>query len=217
MQRKVVLITGPTGGLGTFVSRAFLDAGAQVAGVSRSVTDSDYQHPAFHPFPADITQPQSSREVVAKIVNQFGRIDVLVHITGGFSFARIDDTNDETWRRMCDLNLSAGFYIAREVIPVMRKQNFGRIIAIGSLAAVGPHTGVGAYVATKSALHALYQTIALENQAAGITSNLVLPGTMNTTANRASMPEADPSHWVDPRQRPIQVTGLILKRLPMSS
>lgn len=206
MNGKIVLITGAKGGLGTSVTEAFLAAGAKVAGVSRTVSDADFNTPNFRGYSADITQPGSTRDVVRRIVSDFARIDVLVHVAGGFAAARVHETDDATWRRMCDLNLSSGFYIAREVIPVMRTQGTGRIIAIGSLAAVEPHPALGAYVASKSALHALFRTIAMENQDAGITSNVILPGTMDTPANRAAMPSAHPDKWV----RPAEVAQLAL-------
>ncbi len=198
MQGKIVLITGAKGGLGTDITKAFLAAGATVAGVSRSIQQSDFAGPNFHAYSADLTQPQATRDLVAKVVEKHGRIDVLVHVAGGFAFSKIHETDDETWNKMRDLNLASGFYIAREVLKAMRKGNGGRLIAIGSLAAVEPHAGIGAYVATKSALTALYRTIALENQDKNITANVILPGTMDTPANRAAMPNADPSKWVQP-------------------
>jgi 3-oxoacyl-[acyl-carrier protein] reductase len=200
MDGKVVLITGAKGGLGTFVTEAFLGAGTKVAGVSRSITKADFDSANFRAYAADITQPQSTREVVKKIMSDLGRIDVLVHVAGGFAAAKVHETDDATWLRMRDLNLSSGFYIAREVIPVMRTQKFGRIIAIGSLAAVEPHSALGAYAAFKSALHLLFRTIAMENQDAGITSNVILPGTMDTPANRTAMPGANPANWLQPAE-----------------
>ncbi len=198
MHGKIAVITGAKGGLGSAVTKAFLDAGVAVAGVSRSISAADFSHPNFHPFSADITQPGPTRELITRIASALQRIDILIHIAGGFAFARVEDTDDDTWTRMRDLNLSSGFYLAREVIPIMRRQNFGRIIAIGSLAATEPHAGIGAYVASKTALHALFRTIALEMRDAGITSNVILPGTMNTPGNRAAMPDADFTKWVEP-------------------
>ena len=71
-------------------------------------------------------------------------------------------------------------------------------MAVGSLAATEPHAGLGAYVVSKTALTTLVQTVALENADANITANVVLPGTMDTPANRASMPTADFSKWLKP-------------------
>jgi NAD(P)-dependent dehydrogenase (short-subunit alcohol dehydrogenase family) len=198
MKGKIVLITGAKGGLGTDVTNAFLQAGAKVVGVSRSIRNEDFPDANFSAYSADITNPQATRELVASIVNKFGRIDGLVHVMGGFAAGKVHETDDETWVKMRDLNLSSAFYISREVIKTMRQSGGGRLIAIGSLAAVEPHAGLGAYAAFKTALTVLYRTIALENQNKNITANVILPGTMDTPTNRAAMPGADPSKWVQP-------------------
>lgn len=199
MDGKVVLITGAKGGLGTNVTLEFLAAGATVVGTSRSISQSDFEHEKFTAIPADISAPDAARELVAQVIERFGRIDVLVHVMGGFTAGRIHETDDETWKKMLDLNVNSGFYVAREVVRCMRgAQGGGRIVAIGSLAASEPHAGIGAYVAAKTALAVVFRTIALENVDAGITSNVILPATMDTAANRAAMPSADPSKWVQP-------------------
>jgi NAD(P)-dependent dehydrogenase (short-subunit alcohol dehydrogenase family) len=84
----------------------------------------------------------------------------------------------------------------RAAIPHLRKSGQGRIVAIGSLAALEPHAGIGAYVTFKSALVSLVRTVALENRDAGVTANVILPDTMDTPGNRRDMPNADPSKWV---------------------
>jgi NAD(P)-dependent dehydrogenase (short-subunit alcohol dehydrogenase family) len=198
MQGKVVLITGAKGGLGTDVTQAFLASGATVIGTSRSIRQTDFPQQNFTAISADITQSEATRELVAQVTERFKRIDVLVHVMGGFAAAKIHETDDETWNKMRDLNTTSGFNIAREVIRQMRQAGGGRIIAIGSLAAADVHAGLGAYVASKSALTVLFRTIALENLDANITSNIILPGTMDTPANRTAMPGADPSKWVQP-------------------
>jgi NAD(P)-dependent dehydrogenase (short-subunit alcohol dehydrogenase family) len=198
MQGKIVLITGAKGGLGTDVTKAFLDSEATVVGVSRSIQQTDFSSLNFAAYPADITQPQGTRELMTKVIAKYGRIDVLVHVMGGFAAGKIHETDDNTWERMCDLNLSSAFYVSREVVSRMRVSGGGRLIAIGSLAALEPHAGIGAYVATKTALASLYRTIALENADKNITANVILPGTMDTPTNRAAMPNADPGKWVQP-------------------
>ena len=80
----------------------------------------------------------------------------------------------------------------------MRKTGGGRIIAIGSRAALEPGAGVGAYSASKAAMVSLIRTVALENKDKGITANAILPGTIDTPANRKDMPTADVSTWVQP-------------------
>ncbi|MGJ5814582.1 SDR family NAD(P)-dependent oxidoreductase [Paludibaculum fermentans] len=198
---KVILITGAKGGLGSFVTNAFLAAGAQVAGVSRSIRDADFDHSSFHAFPAQLSTAGKSGVLVDEVFGRLGRVDAVVHLLGGYAGGRsVAETNDETFEQMLDLNLRSFFYLARAVLPRMRAQGTGRLLAIGSRAAVEPVTTAAAYSASKAALVSLVRCIALENQDAGITANVILPGAIDTPANRAAMPEGDASKWVQPEQ-----------------
>ena len=196
---KVAMITGAQGGLGTFATRAFLEAGATVAGVSRSIRASDFAHPSFAAFPAALSNGTAARQVAGEVLERFGRIDILVHSMGGFSGGQtVADTDDDTVEQMLDVNYRSAFYVARAVLPAMRKQRTGRFLAIASRAAAEPQPTIGAYAASKAALVALVRTIALENRDAGIAANTILPATMDTPANRAADPQADYSQWVPP-------------------
>ena len=144
--------------------------------------------------------------LVDQVVARFGRLDVLAHTVGGFAGGQsIAGTDDDTFQRMFDLNLNSVFHILRATIPALRQTGNGRIIAIGSRAALEPGAGVGAYSASKAAMVSLIRTVALENKDAGLTANVILPGTMDTPANRKSIPNADFSKWV----RPSTVASLI--------
>ena len=199
MNNKVVLITGAKGGLGSFVTQRFLGTGATVVGISRSISQADFPEANFVALPVDFTKAGAVRAAVESIVSRFGRLDALVHLLGGFAGGQtLAETDDATWEQMCDLNLTSAFYVLRAVIPHLRKSGKGRIIAIGSLTAAEPHAGLGAYVTCKAALTMLVRTVASENKDAGLTANVVLPGTMDTPTNRKSMPGADFSKWVQP-------------------
>ncbi|MBZ5572689.1 MAG: SDR family NAD(P)-dependent oxidoreductase [Acidobacteriia bacterium] len=199
MKHKVVLVTGASGGLGSYVTQAFLDAGATVVGESRKIRQSDFKSPAFIALPAEISSGEAARSAVDSLMNRVGRLDIVVHTVGGFAGGQpIADTDDATFQRMFDLNLNSAFYLLRAVIPHLRKAGNGRIIAIASRAAVDPGPGVGAYSASKTALVSLIRTVALENKDAGVTANVILPGTMDTPGNRKVMPTADFSRWVQP-------------------
>ena len=127
------------------------------------------------------------------------RSDALIHVMGGFAGGtRVDETDDRTLDNMLDMNYRAAFFVARAVLPHMRKQNEGRILAVASRQAVEPQALVGAYSASKAALVSIVHTIALENREHRISANTVLPATMDTPANRAAMPSADYSRWVQP-------------------
>jgi NAD(P)-dependent dehydrogenase (short-subunit alcohol dehydrogenase family) len=196
---QVVLVTGASGGLGTYVTQAFLDAGATVIGTSRKIQQSDFTSPAFAAVPAEISTQTGAGALLDNIVERFGGLDVLAHTVGGFSGGQpVSDTDNATFQRMFDLNVNSFFYILRASIPTLRKSGRGRIIAIGSRAAVEPGAGVGAYSASKAAMVSLVKTVATENRHAGVTANVILPGTMDTPANRAAMPGSDFSKWVQP-------------------
>ena len=198
MEGRVVLVTGAKGGLGAFVTERFLAAGATVIGTSRSITQSDFTNPRFTAMAVDFSDATAVQAMVDQMISRFGKIDVLAHIMGGFAAGAIGETDERTWTQMLDLNLISAFHALRAVIPPMRKAQYGRIVAVGSLTATEPHAGLGAYVVSKTALTTLVQTVALENADANITANVVLPGTMDTPANRASMPTADFSKWLKP-------------------
>ena len=199
MQDKVVLVTGADGGLGIHVTRAFLNAGAVVIGTSRKIQQSDFKSPNFTAIPAEISTSEGAKVLVDQVVARFGKLDVLAHTVGGFAGGQsIAETDNETFQRMFDLNLNSVFYILRAAIPFLRQAGDGRIIAIGSRAALEPGAGVGAYSASKAAMVSLIRTAALENKDAGLTANVILPGTMDTPANRKAMPNADISKWVQP-------------------
>jgi NAD(P)-dependent dehydrogenase (short-subunit alcohol dehydrogenase family) len=164
-----------------------------------SASRRESSNPNFIALPATLDSLDAAKKSVGGVIARCGRIDVLAHLVGGFTGGQtVADTDDATWQRMFDANLNSAFHIMRAVIPEMRKVGGGRIIAIGSRAAESPGPKVGAYSASKAALVSLLKTVALENKDAGITANVILPGTMDTPANRKDMPDADVSQWVQP-------------------
>jgi NAD(P)-dependent dehydrogenase (short-subunit alcohol dehydrogenase family) len=200
MKDRVVLITGAKGGLGSFVTNTFLDAGAFVVGTSRSISQSDFPIATFLAESVDFTISSDVNKLVEKVVSKFGGLDILVHVLGGFAGGKtIAETDDATWEQMRDLNLNSAFYVLRAAIPHLRKSGSGRVIAIGSLTAAEPHAGLAAYVTFKSALAMLVRNVAVENKDAGVTANVILPGTMDTPANRKAMPNADFTKWLQPQ------------------
>lgn len=199
MKGKVVLVTGANGGLGVSVTQAFIDTGATVIGSSRKIRQSDFTSAQFTAIEADISSPTGAKALIESIAARFERLDIVVHTVGGFAGGQsVADTDDATFQQMFDLNVNTFFHMLRASIPLLRKSGRGRIIAIGSRAAVEPGAGVGAYGASKAAMVSLVKTVAAENPDAGLTANAILPGTMDTPANRRAMPNADFSKWVQP-------------------
>jgi NAD(P)-dependent dehydrogenase (short-subunit alcohol dehydrogenase family) len=207
MSGKIALVTGANGGLGTHVTKAILDAGFTVVGLSPRIQQSDFDHPNFVALPASLNSLDAAKKAVASVIARNGKIDVLAHLVGGFTMGQtVAATDDATWQRMFDANLNSAFHILRAVIPEMRKARGGRIIAIASRQAAEPAPTIGAYSASKAALVSLMKTVALENKDAGIAANVILPGTIDTPANRKDIPGADASTWV----QPASVASLIL-------
>jgi len=201
MSERVVFITGAKGGLGSFITERFLATGAKVVGASRSISQQDFPLPNFAALPVDFTNAAAVTGAVNSVVDRYGRLDILVHVVGAFAGGQsVAEIDDATWEQMRDLNLTSAFYTLRAAIPHLRKSGTGRIVAIGSLTAVEPHAGLAAYVTFKAALAMLVRTVALENRDAGVTANVVLPGTMDTPANRKAMPNADFSKWLPPSE-----------------
>jgi len=200
MKDKIVLVTGANGGLGSSVTQAFLDAGAIVIGASRNIRQSEFDSATFTAISADLSSGQGARELIEELLSKFGRLDVLAYTVGGFAGgSAIADTDDPTFQNMFDVNLYSTFYLLRAAIPALRQSQAGRVIAIGSRAAVDPGANVGAYSASKAAMVSLIRTVALENQDVGMTANIILPGTIDTAENRKAMPKADFSKWVQPK------------------
>jgi len=116
MKGKVVLVTGSNGGLGTYVTQAFLDAGATVVGTSRKIQQSDFNNLNFTALAAEISTLEGAKTLVDQVVTRFGKLDVLAHTVGGFAGGQsIADTDDATFQRMLDLNLNCAGDAARAI------------------------------------------------------------------------------------------------------
>jgi NAD(P)-dependent dehydrogenase (short-subunit alcohol dehydrogenase family) len=199
MNEKTALVTGADGGLGIHVTKALLDAGFLVAGLAPKIKQSDFDNARFTALPARLDSLAAAKQSAEAVMTKFGEIDVLAHLVGGFAGGpNVAETDDTTFRRMFEMNVDSAFHILRAVLPHMQKAGNGRIIAIGSRAAESPGAGVGAYSASKAALVSLIRTVAVENKDCGITANVILPGTIDTPANRKAMPKADITNWVQP-------------------
>src|SRR5260370_38886839 len=169
--RKIALVTGASGGLGTHVTKALLDVGATVVGLSPNIKQSASDNQNFTALPASLSSLDAAKKAVDTVVGRFGKIDILAHLVGGFAGGQtIADTDDATFQRMFDMNLNSAFHILRAVLPHMRRAGAGRIITVGSRAAENPGPKVGAYSASKPALVSLMRTVALEHKESGISA-----------------------------------------------
>jgi len=189
-----ILITGAGGGLGSEVCRVFNEAGLQLVAVDRAWKEA---HP-YRTINADLSTAEGAAAMAGQALAH-GPIDALIHLVGGFSGGKsIAETDDKTWDLMMNVNLRAAVNAIRAVLKPMMEARRGRIVAIGSRAAVEASPKLAAYAVSKAALVALVKNTAAEVKDFGITANVVLPSTIDTAANRKAMPKSDFSKWVTP-------------------
>jgi NAD(P)-dependent dehydrogenase (short-subunit alcohol dehydrogenase family) len=204
-KQAVIVITGAAGNLGRAVARGFAAEGAHLAlldrdeaGIAGTIAACEGQTSA-HAFVTDLIDPEAVDATIAGVLAAFGKIDVLANIAGGFSMGPlIQDTGDEAWDFMMNLNARTVFNTCRRVIPAMLAQGGGRIVNVSARAATQGKGRMGPYCASKAAVLTLTESLAAENRFNGINVNCILPGTIDTPQNRADMPEADFTHWVPP-------------------
>jgi NAD(P)-dependent dehydrogenase (short-subunit alcohol dehydrogenase family) len=194
-----VMLTGAAGNLGRAVASAFAEAGANLVllDVKRgALQDSDKQ--LF--IATDLLDAASVQAAVDKALQRFKRVDVLCNIAGGFRMGSpVHETSDKDWNFLFDLNARTVLNMSRAVVPVMLKAGGGKIVNIGAYAAQKGVAQMGAYVASKSAVIRLTETMAAELREKNINVNCVLPTIIDTPENRAAMPDVDPKRWVAPQ------------------
>ena len=205
LEDKVAIVTGGTGSLGKAVMSVFLAEGAFVLSTYRKdeelegclVLREEYKaRVAFGK--ADVTKASNVSNVALKTIEKFSRIDILVNIVGGFTQSPLADTDEEAWDRMMDMNLKSVFLCSKSVVPHMIRQGRGSIVNIASRPALKGSPGLSAYGASKAGVLNLTQSMAEELKEHNINVNAIIPGTIDTPANRTSMPDADFSRWVTP-------------------
>lgn len=208
MEADVAFVTGGTGALGLAVSRRFLGDGYRVAVTYRSKDEWNAltrenerasREGILLGLECDITREESVRAAIGAAAERFGALRVLLHLAGGYHGGQpVESADEKTVRGMIELNLISAFWAAKHAIPHVKRGGDGRLLFISSRGAVECYPGAAPYAAAKLGLHALVQTLAKELKKSGVTANAVLPSMIDTPANRAAMPDADPSAWVPP-------------------
>jgi len=208
-QGKVALVAGGTGALGREVAMAFLESGATVVVTYRRAEEFEafvaaaQTNGAPVPFGAkvDVTDAAAVEAMIASVVAQHGRLDILVNAVGGYAGGqKIWESSPETYVRMMALNLQSGFALARAAVPVMVRQNRGWIVNVASKAAYGNSPGAALYSASKAGALALFDSLAGEVKPYNINVNSIVPSIFDTAANRQAMPSAVFAKWPKPEE-----------------
>jgi NAD(P)-dependent dehydrogenase (short-subunit alcohol dehydrogenase family) len=208
LAEKVALVAGGTGGLGRAVVLAFIAEGAKVVVTYRRQNEMDAlkrlageRASSLAGYSVDATHDNALAHLVQRIVEEDGHLDVLVNAVGAYAGgAKFWEADPAEFDRMLDANLRSGHALLRAALPPMIKQRSGAIVSVASRAAVD-HSGAAAgYVASKAAAVAMIDSLAADLKGTGVRANSVLPGIIDTEANRQAMPKADFSKWPKPEE-----------------
>lgn len=197
---KTVVITGADGNLGRAVAEQFSALGARLGLIDLRTHDLQRRFvdaTRYLSVEADLLQAASAASATEAIHSHFGQIDVLCNLAGGFRMGPpVHETSQADWDLMFGLNAGSVLHMARAVVPHMLAAGSGKIVNVGAFAAQRGAAHMGAYLASKSVVMRLTESMAAELRHAHINVNCVLPTIVDTPQNRLAMPDADPSHWV---------------------
>jgi NAD(P)-dependent dehydrogenase (short-subunit alcohol dehydrogenase family) len=197
------IVTGATGALGGAVTAHLVSLGWRVVVPYRDARSWQTlaalaAGEALIGIEVDISEEAGARSFVAEAAARLGGIDAAALVAGGWAGgARFEDAPAGELGAMLKANLETAAHVCRAALPHLVRSR-GSVVAVGSLAAEKAGAGMAAYAMSKSALHALVRVLALENRERGVRVNAVLPGTIDTPANRAAMPGVDASSWSAP-------------------
>jgi len=204
---RVVLVAGGTGALGGAVTQAFVDTGATVLVTYRQRKSFDALQKQLRPgavpvegIELDASDEAAVREAVAACLARHGRLDAMVNAIGGWAGGvKLWQQDAAAFDQMIDLNLRATHALLRAVVPAMQARGAGALVNVAAMSGLVPAAGSAVYSAAKAAVLALMTALAEELRGSGVRVNSVLPGTIDTPANRSAMPTADATQWTSPQ------------------
>jgi 3-oxoacyl-[acyl-carrier protein] reductase len=199
MNGNVVVVTGASGALGKVVAEAALARGARIAGVDHAAAQIPQTENRIELGGVDLSDAAEAKKAIDAIAAHFGRLDALINIAGGFALETVAESDPKTWQRLYALNVLTALNASRAALGHLTASGTGRIVNIGAMGALQAGPGMGPYAASKAGVHRLTEALAAEWKGK-ITVNAVLPSTIDTPANRASMPRADFEKWVRPEE-----------------
>lgn len=206
LDKKVVLITGASGALGSATARVFADNNAKLVLTGRNINklstvEAQLSNQYHTTQSCNLNNEQDVRRLIQHALDQYGRIDVLLNIAGGFTMgSKVHELSSEDFNTMFEMNFLSTFNTCKAVIPIMLTQGSGKIVNVSARAAEAGKEKMAPYCISKRAVVTLTECLAAEHKNDNITINCVLPGTIDTPTNRDDMPKADHSTWVPPEE-----------------
>ncbi len=206
LPRKVILVTGPAGNLGSAVVDRFRTDAVSLVLVDRHPDRIKELYPDLELSKnhlllpnVDLINPALVQTAIDAALDTFGRIDCLIHTTGGFQMGEeVHQITQEKWDLMMDINVKTLLNTTKSIIPAMIDQKNGIIITIGARPSLQGKKKMGSYSAAKAAVLRLTESIEAEGKSRGLKARCIIPGTIDTPANRRAMPKADTSSWIKP-------------------
>ncbi|HWF55213.1 MAG TPA: SDR family NAD(P)-dependent oxidoreductase [Solirubrobacteraceae bacterium] len=206
---RTAIITGGTGGLGSaVVARLRADGWRTVVPwVAEHELERVERGEGLQLVQADLFDPDAVAQVTALAAGDpTAPLHGVVNLVGGFAAGgRVDETPIDEFERQFRLNLRPTYLVTQAALPHLLDQKQGSIVCVGTRAALQPFSGAAGYIASKAAVIAFAQAVAVEYKQDRIRCNAVLPSVIDTPGNRASMPNADHSKWV----RPAEIAAVI--------
>jgi NAD(P)-dependent dehydrogenase (short-subunit alcohol dehydrogenase family) len=191
MQDKVALVTGSSVGIGEAIAKRFAKEGASVAinyksnddGAARVVKEITEGGGVAQPFKADVSKVPEIERLIKTVIDEFGRIDVLVNNAGVFRTVPIMETTEEIWDEQLDLNLRGYFFMVKTLVPHFRENGGGKVISISSIAGTGAFPNCPGYCASKGGVVNMTKALAAELGKDDINVNSIAPGNVATPLN----------------------------------
>lgn len=198
MSRNII-ITGAAGNLGLAVVEKFKREGYHIIALTQPGKDEVVEE-ADDVYEVDVTDEQAVIDFIKEYHLQYGEVDALALIVGGFMSGTLEETLQKDLEKMFTLNFYSAFHLVKGFLPIMKKQQKGTFLFVGARPALQPADAqeVLAYAMSKKLVITLAEIIGEETKETSIRSHIFVPSTIDTPQNRESMPDADFSKWVNP-------------------
>jgi NAD(P)-dependent dehydrogenase (short-subunit alcohol dehydrogenase family) len=218
---KIVVITGGARGIGYAVAERLLEEGAKVAFCAFRQESVDYATTRLQEkgevlgVAADVSDHEQVRAFIARVVQTFGRIDVLVNNAGIRTYRPVMTLEPADWQRMLAVNLSGAYYCSHEVLPIFRNQGGGDIVNISSLSSVSAFAGGAGYTASKAGLNSLSEATMLDHRYDGVRVSQVMPGSTDTGFGGSDAPGVEGASRAEWKIAPEDIADAVVMLLRM--
>lgn len=220
IQNKTAIVTGASRGIGLAIAKALVNEGVTVAGWSRTPPE-DFSNEHFHHIKVDLTKEEFVEKAFHSTIETLGdSIPILINNAGMGYRGPMDEMPSDKWRQLFNLNVHGIFYITKRIIPLMKKENSGHIINIGSGAGTNGIAGMSAYCGTKYAVNGITESLHQELRDFGVKVSCLSPGSVDTGFSESKKNKLQPEdlaasvvhmlkcpqnfHYTDVQVRPLQ-------------